>query len=293
MIKVEMLYPQGYCAGVKNAIAIAKKTRDEYPHSPIFIVGYLVHNKQVIETLESLNIHTLYDKNGDYSSLLSNLDKSSHIIFPAHGHDEFYDNLAKSKQLFVTDAVCPKVKSNADLIKKEILNNHQVIYIGISKHPETAAALSISKNIKLFDMNNPSLDLDISDFSPLVVNQTTLNYLELAKIHEQIKNKYPLARFQNEICNSTRKRQEAISMLPKSVDCIIVVGDNASSNTNRLLEIAKTTQPQADSYLINNVEQMSKAFFENKKHIVISSGASTPTETINMIYAYIVNSFAK
>ena len=88
-------------------------------------------------------------------------------------------------------------------------------------------------------------------------------------------------------------RQERIANLPNDVDLIVIVGDTASSNTNRLLEIAKKSHPNADSYLINNVGQLDKEKVRTKKHIVISSGASTPSETINMIYAYIVNCFSK
>lgn len=293
MTKVEMLYPQGYCAGVKNAINIAKSSRENYPNNPIYILGYLVHNKQVTDSFEQLDIKTLYSNNGDYTDIIKELEDDTVIIFPAHGHDEKYDEIAKDKGLIILDAVCPKVKQNSSIIKKELNEGHQVIYIGIGKHPETAASLSLGDNVLLFDIYKEFDYSSIKDDSPLVINQTTLNYLELTNVHNDIKNHIPNARFQNEICNSTRTRQERIVNLDEDVDMIVIVGDKASSNTNRLVEIAKSSHPNARCLLVSNINQLDKNEIVNKKHIVISSGASTPTETINMIYEEIINSFAK
>ena len=290
MTKVEMIYPQGYCAGVKNAISVAKESKNKYPDRDIFILGNLVHNQIVINALEKMGIHTI---KGNFDTALSNLKSGSVIIFPAHGHDEKYDQIAKNKGLIILDAVCFKVKQNASIIKDYVSKGHQVIYIGLNNHPETTACLSIDKNVRLYDINNHFDFTQIHDDLPLVINQTTLNFVELTSIHEEIKKHFPNAIIQNEICNSTRKRQEAIVNLADSVDLIVIVGDKASSNTNRLLEIAKSSHPNVESYLVSNVGELDKNSIINKKHIVISSGASTPSETINMIYEEIVNSFAK
>ena len=290
MTKVEMIYPQGYCAGVKNAISVAKQSKIQYPDKNIFILGNLVHNQIVIKALEKMGISTIYD---DFENALKELPSDSVVIFPAHGHDEKYDLIAKQRGLIVLDAVCFKVKQNAAIIKEYVSKGHQVIYIGINNHPETVACLSIDKNVILYDINKEFDFSQIKDEAPLVINQTTLNILELTHIHDEIKSHFARAIIQNEICNSTRKRQEAIVNLDKDVDLIVIVGDKASSNTNRLLEIAKSSHPNAESYLVSNVGELDKNVIINKNHIAISSGASTPTETINMVYEEIVNTFAK
>ena len=290
MTKVEMIYPQGYCAGVKNAISVAKQSKNQYPDKNIFILGNLVHNQIVIKALEKMGISTIP---GDFENALNSLPANSVVIFPAHGHDEKYDQIAKDKGLIILDAVCFKVKQNAAIIKDYVSKGHQVIYIGIDKHPETVACLSIDKNVRLYDINKEFDFSQITDDAPLVINQTTLNILEIAHIHDAIKSHFNNAIIQNEICNSTRKRQEAIVNLPDDVDLIVIVGDKASSNTNRLLEIAKASHPKAESYLVSNVGELDKNTVINKNHIAISSGASTPTETIKMVYEEIVNSFAK
>ena len=129
----------------------------------------------------------------------------------------------------------------------------------------------------------------ISDNSPLVVNQTTLNFLDLKKIHENIVESIPNARITNEICAATRTRQQAIIDLPNDVDLIVVVGDKKSSNSNRLLEIARESHPNASSILVSDVSEFDTNILVNKNHVAISSGASTPLESINAIYDLINN----
>ena len=143
MTKVEMIYPQGYCAGVRNAISIAKESKNLYPDKQIYILGFLVHNKIVINALTKMGITTIDCPASEYENALKSLPEGSVIIFPAHGHDEKYNKLANDRNLVVLDAVCFKVKQNAQIIKDYIKDGHQVIYIGIKNHPETTACLSI------------------------------------------------------------------------------------------------------------------------------------------------------
>lgn len=293
MVIVENLSPKGYCAGVKYAIALALKSKEENPTKDVYVFGRLVHNNEVINFLESKGIKTLIFEKKNAVQTIRNLPKKSILVFPAHGHNEALDLIAKENDIEIVDAVCPKVKQNNSIIKNEIKNGHQVIFLGISNHPETDASISIDENVILFDVNKEFDYSKVSDNSPLIVNQTTLNYVELSKMHEEIKKHLPNGRIQNEICNSTRIRQENIVNLKDDVDLILIVGDPLSSNTNRLLDVSKQFHRNIESKLISNVGQISKEEIINKKHIVISSGASTPIETINMIYSYIVNCFSK
>ena len=176
------------------------------------------------------------------------------------------------------------MKSNHNLIQNELTNNHQIIYIGIINHPETIGATSVDKNVLLYDINKGFDYSLLKDESPLVINQTTLNTLELKDIHDEILSKIPNARITDEICSSTRRRQEAIKQINDDTDLIIVVGDQKSSNSNRLLEVARLSHPEIESIMISDVSGLNMSSLENKKHIVISSGASTPQEIINAIY---------
>lgn len=281
---VVILSPQGYCAGVTNAINMARLAKKEHIDKDVYVLGMLVHNKQVIDELAKENIITIFDKNKTYEELIQLIPNDSVIIFTAHGHDEKLDAIAKDKNLIIYDATCSKVKRNLIRIKEAISKDRDVIYIGEKNHPESLAALSISNKVSLYDN-----ELDISKMShSLVINQTTLNILSLRKIHEEILAKVD-AEIEDEICPTTRLRQEAIKNLDNSFDLIIVVGDIASNNSKKLLEIAKDNHPNVESIMISSLSDLNKNILNNKKKVAIASGASTPNQTINDIYSFIKN----
>ena len=280
-MKVEILNPKAYCAGVSNAIQTALKAKKEHFDKEVYVLGMLVHNNFVVSHLESQGIKTAYN--------IDDIPDGSVIIFTAHGHKRELDAIAKSKNLIVYDSVCPKVLHNIKLIEENLEKGHQIIYIGQEGHPEAEACLSLSKNVILFHKNILKNYQSIKDDSPLIINQTTLNILDIKDIHKALLEVFPKARIADEICPSTRLRQEAIQTLPNDVDLIIVVGDINSSNTRRLLEIAKQTHPSTTSVMISEAKELDLKLIKNKNHIVISSGASTPNEIIDEVYNLIKN----
>ena len=280
-MKVEILKPKAYCAGVSNAIKLAYKAREENPNKKVYVLGMLVHNNFVVEELKKKDIQVALD--------INDIPDGEVIIFSAHGHKRELDEIAKKKNLIVYDSVCPKVLSNMKLIEDNAKAGHYVIYIGQKGHPEAEACLSLYNKVILYTnniLNNYHIE---NDESPLVINQTTLSILDIKGIHEDLLKAIPNARIANEICGSTRLRQEAILSLDKDVDLIIVVGDNNSSNTRRLLEVAKASHPEVESLMIADASELNMRVCANKNHIVISSGASTPEDIIDAVYNKIVN----
>ena len=287
-MKVTLLNPQGYCLGVTNAINLAYKAKEEHKDVPIYILGMLVHNEIVIKELEEAGITTLYRKDQSDETMLYNIPDGSVVIFSAHGHKRELDVIAYEKKFIVYDATCPKVKKNLLLIDEELKTEHQVIYIGHKNHPEALAALSLGSQVFFYDIKSEFNYKQIKDKTPLVINQTTLNTKELKEIYIDIIVHKPRARIQDEICAATRLRQEALINLKADVDLILVVGDKKSSNTNRLLEIAKSSHPHIDSYLVSNLEEVQN--IEDKyHHVAISSGASTPKKEIDKIVNYLLS----
>ena len=279
-MKVKILEPKAYCAGVNRAILLAIKAKDDHPDKGIYILGMLVHNNYVIDSLNKKGINTVFD--------INDIPNGQVIVFTAHGHDEKLDELAKNKDLIIYDAVCPKVLNNLNLIKKEIALGHQIIFIGIKNHPETNAAISIDKNIFLYDIHEEFDYSFIKDKNPLVINQTTLNILELDGIHQDIISHINGARLLDETCSTTRQRQEAIQKIDeKETDFIVVVGDQKSSNSTRLFEMARLTHPNIASIMISNAGELDLSMIKDKKSIVISSGASVPNEIIDDIVSKI------
>lgn len=280
-MKVEILNPKAYCAGVSNAISMALQARKENPDKEVYVLGMLVHNNFVVKSLEKQGVKT--------AKYLQDIPDGQVVIFSAHGHKEHLNAAAKKKNLIIYDSICPKVLHNINLIKENIKQGHQIIYIGQEGHPEAEACLSLCIKVILYNKNilkNYQLE---DDESPLVINQTTLNILDIQDIHKEILKVIPKARIANEICGSTRLRQEAIQNLDKDVDLIIVVGDVNSSNTRRLLEIAKQCHSSTTSVMISEADELKPELFANKNHIAISSGASTPLEIIDAVYNKIIN----
>ena len=279
-MKVSILKPKGYCAGVARAINVALLARKEHPDLKVYVLGMLVHNHHVSALLENNDIEICFD--------INKMIEGSVIVFNADGYTKEEYALAKEKNLIIYDAICPKVASNLKKINLEISNGHQVIYIGQSHHQETQIALSQSIDVILYD-DKEGIDYSlVKDDSPYVLNQTTLNSVEILNLYEDIKTHYPNARISNEICPTTRQRQESV-MGVKDVDAIIVVGDQVSSNSKRLFELAKAFHKDIYVTMVSDKSELNIKELKNKNHIAISSGASTPSDVIDEIYDILVN----
>lgn len=281
---VILLKPIGHCFGVLKAIEIAKDVKKKHPHQNVYVFGLLVHNEEVVRQLESLDIKTIEIKEDTALDQLKQFNKDDVVIFTAHGHPQVYEDILRKNGVTYYDATCTKVKECFNVIKEA----NEVIYIGKIGHPETVAALTMNKNAHLFDIHGGFDYSLLKTDNPLVINQTTLSFLELEKIHREIKNKLPRAIFYDEICNATLLRQKAINELDDDVDTVIIVGSKKSSNTMKLYEIAKDRHPDKHIVLVNNVDEL-KEYGLVFKNAVIASGTSTSIETINRIKDYLAS----
>ena len=279
---ITLLKPIGHCFGVLKAIEIAKETKEKYQDKNIYVFGLLVHNEEVVKALEEINIKTIEMNEDNAIELLNKFTPNDIVIFTAHGHPQVYEEILKRNHVTYVDATCKKVKDCFNVIKEA----DEVIYIGKSHHPETVAALTMNPNAHLYDIKQGFDYSLLKSDHPLVINQTTLSFLELENIHQEIKNKLPRAVFYDEICDATLLRQIAIKNLDSSVDTIIIVGSNKSSNTMKLYDIALKVHPDKQVVLVKDVEELKtlKLVYEN---VVIASGTSTPIATINKIKDYL------
>lgn len=285
-MKVFTCTPRGYCSGVINAISLALKQRKEHPNSKIYVYGKLVHNEDVIRLLDENGIITLNYIN-NYALLFKGLEKGSFLIFTAHGHLADYEKAALDAHLIIVDATCPRVKENIDFIKKSIVEGKEIIYIGKALHPETIAALSISDKVYLFEHNSSFDYSKIKTNNPIVLNQTTLSFLDIKLEHEQILKHLPQAIIKNDICNATYLRQEAVYNIPKEVDLIIIVGGSSSSNTQRLVDIAKSNFPHVEVKRILNIDDIKSTDLTKFKYAAVAAGTSTPLEKTNEVIKYL------
>ena len=285
-MKVSLIKPQGFCSGVTRAVSLAYKAKEENPNKNIYILGMLAHNQSLIDDLTKDGFITL---EGCDKKNISQLNKGDVLVFTAHGHSEELDKIALDKGIITYDATCFKVKDNLNKIKKEINEGHQVIYIGQDGHKEANAALSVSDKVSLYDTKLLINYQLITDKSPFVLNQTTLNFYELDKYHKDILKHFPNARIENEICNATRLRQEAILKIENDTDLIVIVGHKKSSNSNKLFEIAKENYPHALVLMVNNLDELKAFDLKNKIKAAVGSGASTPQYIVDQIYNYLIS----
>ena len=279
---VSLLKPIGHCFGVLKAIEIAKKTKEQHKDKNVYVFGLLVHNEEVVKELDKLGIKTIEMNEGNALELLNKFTPNDVVIFTAHGHPQAYEDILNKNNVTYVDATCSKVKDCFNVIKQA----EEVIYIGKNHHPETVAALTMNPHAYLYDISGAPFDYSrLKSDHPLVINQTTLSFLELEQIHAEIKNKLPRATFYDEICNATLLRQQAIKELKDDVDTIIIVGSKKSSNTMKLYDLAKSLHPNKQTILVNNANEL-KDYQLTFKSAVIASGTSTSIETINAVKDY-------
>lgn len=277
-MKIIKLNPQGYCGGVKRALKlITDAINDPNVLKPIYMLGNIIHNKNVIKQLNDLGIKSVDGKKSRLE-LLDEIDNGT-VVISAHGASPDVFLKAKSKGLNIIDATCPNVYMVHNNIKRYIKNGFTILYIGSKGHPEAEGILGINENIKL--INNPGDVINTSINGPIYVsNQTTLSIYDIKDIFDAIKVKYPDAIIDDKICNATTLRQKAV--MNQTADLCIVVGDKTSSNSLKLQSVCEKNA-KIRSYLVETPDDINKNWFKDVNTVSITSGASTPDETTESV----------
>lgn len=273
-MKIIPLIPRGYCKGVVNAINIAKKCAIQYPNQPITVLGMIVHNQYVVKALEQYNIKTLEAKGKTRMELLDEINEGV-VLFTAHGISDAVIEKAKAKGLICVDASCSDVILTKKQVQQKIEEGYHVLYIGKKGHPEAEAIITSCNEITLISNQEEAQNLSIDKPKLYLTNQTTMSILEIKDIIDIIQKKYPHCLIEEEICNATRMRQEAVYNL-KEADLLYVVGDPHSNNSTKLKSIALQNGIK-DVHLIETCHQIKEEDLKDKQIIAITAGASTPT----------------
>ena len=271
-MEIIKINPQGYCKGVIEAINIIKNTNP----SSTYILGQIIHNKSINETLEKMGFRIVEGKSR--LDMLDSINEGT-VVFTAHGVSPKVYEKAKSKGLKIIDATCKKVIDVHKKIQSKI-KDMDIIYIGKRNHPETEGVLGIDDKIILFDdiKNPPILDKNKKYF---VTNQTTLSLYKIEEFYDYLKN-YNVE-IDNSICMATTIRQKAVLNAP-DCDLFIVVGDYFSSNTNELYNIAKR---KFNSIKIETLHDLDISILKDVFKICITSGASTPKKIVDQVIDYL------
>jgi len=279
-LKIYLASPRGFCAGVKRAIEIVEKAIKKYG-TPVYVRHEIVHNKQVVDELK--------EKGAIFVDELSDIkDSSRPVIFSAHGVPKSVPDEARLKNLSYVDATCPlvsKVHRESEQLHKK---GYEIFLIGHKNHPEvigTMGQLPIG-SIKLVETKNDVENLKIDNFKkPLAyITQTTLSVDDTAEIINALKNKFPEIKgpIKEDICYATTNRQSAVKEIASKCDLFFVVGSRNSSNSVRLVEVAKKAGCK-NSQLMHSEKEIPFQEIENSDTIGISSGASAPEKLVQAL----------
>lgn len=284
-MEIIKLQPQGYCGGVKRALnIIIDANNNPKTKRPIYMLGNIIHNKNVIKSLNDLGIISI-DGKKTRLELLDEIDTGT-VVISAHGVSPNVITKAKNKGLDIIDATCPNVYLVHNNIKKYLTLNYTILYIGTKGHPEAEGVLGIDDNIILIS-NKEDLDKIKIDGNIFVTNQTTLSLYDIKEIFDSIKDKFKDAIIDDKICNATTLRQKAV--MNQDADLCIVVGDKSSSNSKKLQSVSEK-YANVKSYLVEDENNLQKEWFKNINKVSITSGASTPDDVtqnvINIIKKY-------
>jgi len=279
-LKIYLASPRGFCAGVKRAIEIVEKSINKFG-SPVYVRHEIVHNKQVVEELK--------EKGAIFVDELSDIkDRNRPVIFSAHGVPKSVPEEAKFKKLSYVDATCPlvsKVHRESEQLNK---NGYEILLIGHKNHPEVIGTMGQLPNgsIKLIETINDVRNLKVENFNkPLAyITQTTLSVDDTAEIITELKKKFPQIKgpIKEDICYATTNRQSAVKQIASKCDMFFVVGSRNSSNSVRLVEVAKKAGC-INSKLMHSEKEIPYNEIDKSDTIGISSGASAPEKLVQTL----------
>ena len=271
-LKVLLAAPRGFCAGVERAIGIVEKSLKKYG-SPVYVRHEIVHNKHVVDDLKN--------KGAIFVEELEEIkDKTRPVIFSAHGVPKKIPEDAKNYNIKYIDATCPlvsKVHREAENLNKA---GYQIILIGHKNHPEvigTMGQLPIG-SVELIQNEKEASNYQLQNEKKIAyITQTTLSVDDTKQIIKTLKIKYPDIKepMKEDICYATTNRQMAVKKIAKDCEMFFVIGSRNSSNSVRLVEVAKQSGCD-NSQLIHSESDIPFSKIQTTKTIGISSGASAP-----------------
>jgi len=273
-LKILLASPRGFCAGVDRAIEIVKKTLEKYG-SPVYVRHEIVHNTQVVENLKKLGAIFVEE-------LKEVRDRTRPVIFSAHGVPKSVPKEASNMKMFYIDATCPLVTKVHREAERHNKNGNKIILIGHKNHPEVIGTMGQipKENIVLIETIEDAKNLKLEG-SIAYVTQTTLSVDDTKDIIEVLEKKFPgiKAPIKEDICYATTNRQNAVKKIAPQCDMFLVIGSDNSSNSKRLVEVAKKAGCNKTQLVDFKKELPVKEIVECDT-IGLTSGASAPEKLV-------------
>ncbi len=268
--RVLLAAPRGYCAGVDRAVIAVEKALDLYG-APVYVRKQIVHNKHVVATLEARGAIFVEETN--------EVPEGATVVFSAHGVSPAVHEEAAQRSLKTIDATCPLVTKVHHEVRRFAEEDLDILLIGHVGHEEVdGTAGEAPDRVQLVDGLAGIADLKVRDESRVAwLSQTTLSVDETLQTVAALKERFPnlMDPPSDDICYATQNRQVAIKQIAPDADLVLVVGSTNSSNSVRLVEVAKEYGARA-GYLIDYAAEVKDEWFEGVETIGVSSGASVP-----------------
>ncbi len=274
--KLLLAAPRGYCAGVDRAVQTVERALELYG-PPVYVRKEIVHNKHVVEQLR--------ERGAIFVDQESEVPEGETVVFSAHGVSPAVHANAEARELKTIDATCPLVTKVHVEAKKFAAEGYTIVLVGHAGHEEVEGTMGEAPDHIVLIETEADVDaLEVEDPDRVAfISQTTLSVDETRAIINRLREKFPniTGPRTDDICYATTNRQMAVRQMAGQCDLVLVIGSSNSSNSNRLVEVARAHG--ADSYLIDNESQVEEEWLEGKRVVGISSGASAPEELVQRL----------
>jgi 4-hydroxy-3-methylbut-2-en-1-yl diphosphate reductase len=279
--RVLLAAPRGYCAGVDRAVITVEKALEQYG-APVYVRKQIVHNKYVVQTLEK--------KGAIFVEETEEVPEGAIVIFSAHGVAPTVHAEAAERRLASVDATCPLVTK----VHKEALRfageDYDILLIGHEGHEEVIGTTGEAPaRVRLVDGPEGAGSVEVRDPAKVVwLSQTTLSVDETTETVSALRERFPtlLDPPSDDICYATQNRQAAVKQIAAASDVVIVVGSRNSSNSVRLVEVARDSGAPA-AYLVDDASEIDDRWLDGVSTVGLTSGASVPEELVTGVLAWL------
>ncbi|MGI8330671.1 4-hydroxy-3-methylbut-2-enyl diphosphate reductase [Actinomadura scrupuli] len=279
--RVLLAKPRGYCAGVDRAVQAVEIALDRYG-APIYVRKQIVHNVHVVKTLE--------ERGAIFVEETEEVPEGSIVVFSAHGVAPEVHQEAAGRRLRTIDATCPLVTKVHKEAVRFAADDYDILLIGHEGHEEVVGTTGEApENIHLVDGPDDVAKIKVRDESKIAwLSQTTLSVDETIATVDKLRERFPLLMDppSDDICYATQNRQVAVKEIAAEAELVIVVGSTNSSNSVRLVEVAKE-HGAAAAYLVDYAEHIDPAWLEGVTTVGLTSGASVPDELVQDVVAFL------
>jgi 4-hydroxy-3-methylbut-2-enyl diphosphate reductase len=277
--RVLLAAPRGYCAGVDRAVETVERALDLHG-APVYVRKEIVHNKHVVEELA--------ERGAIFVEQETEAPEGALMVFSAHGVAPAVHENAAARQLRTIDATCPLVTKVHVEARRFAEDGYTIVMIGHEGHEEVEGTMGEAPgSIVLVQTAEEVEELEVADPERLAfITQTTLSVDETTEIIAALRARFPaiVSPKSDDICYATTNRQIAVKQLARECELVLVIGSTNSSNSNRLVEVAR--EHGAESHLIDNHTQVREEWLDGVETVGITSGASAPEELVEALVAF-------